>query len=214
MLDARPHCCPRDPQVSKGRLVFWSLEKGQRKRKGTEVGKSRSSQRRRRSASTTSSMATVAEPIELEESGEEVVDLTCESLEPVVVDLTHNDSVVIVEEHLGGRRRNNTRSTTQAASCILSSDDEDARDNDPIVSRRSRDPPPTSHNSPRTSGSVSCPICMDGYSEITQSGRLIVSTKCGHIFCSQCLRDALRNVTSCPTCRKKLTPKQYHPIYI
>ncbi|XP_058402562.1 E3 ubiquitin-protein ligase RNF4 isoform X2 [Diceros bicornis minor] len=40
-------------------------------------------------------MALEAEPIELVEStGDEIVDLTCESLEPVVVDLTHNDSVV------------------------------------------------------------------------------------------------------------------------
>uniref|UniRef100_A0A452H2A8 E3 ubiquitin-protein ligase RNF4 n=1 Tax=Gopherus agassizii TaxID=38772 RepID=A0A452H2A8_9SAUR len=66
----------------------------------------------------------------------------------------------------------------------------------------------------RPSGTVSCPICMDGYSEIIQSGRLIVSTKCGHVFCSQCLRDSLRNANSCPTCRKKLNHKQYHPIYI
>lgn len=29
------------------------------------------------------------------EAGDEIVDLTCESLEPVVVDLTHNDSVVV-----------------------------------------------------------------------------------------------------------------------
>jgi len=32
------------------------------------------------------------------EAGEEVVDLTCESSEPVVVDLTHNDSVVVSSE--------------------------------------------------------------------------------------------------------------------
>lgn len=50
--------------------------------------------------------------------------------------------------------------------------------------------------------------------QIVQSGRLIVSTKCGHVFCSQCLRDSLRNANSCPTCRKKLTHRQYHPIYI
>lgn len=29
------------------------------------------------------------------EAGDDIVDLTCESLEPVVVDLTHNDSVVV-----------------------------------------------------------------------------------------------------------------------
>ncbi|XP_075117205.1 E3 ubiquitin-protein ligase RNF4 isoform X1 [Leptodactylus fuscus] len=188
------------------------MNSGQRKRKGSEVNKSRS-RRRRRGA--TSSMATATEPIELEESSEEVVDLTCESLEPVVVDLTHNDSVVVSFPSLSPRRRRNAaRTTTQTASCILSSDDEDTRDNDLFSSRRSRDLLPPNDNSSRSSGSISCPICMDGYSEILQSGRLFVSTKCGHIFCSQCIRDALKNVTSCPTCRKKLTHKQYHPIYV
>ncbi|TRY98520.1 hypothetical protein DNTS_014643 [Danionella cerebrum] len=62
--------------------------------------------------------------------------------------------------------------------------------------------------------SVSCPVCMDIYSEIIDSGRLMVSTKCGHLFCSQCIRDSLSRAHSCPTCRKKLTYKQYHPIYI
>nr|4AP4_A Chain A, E3 UBIQUITIN LIGASE RNF4 [Rattus norvegicus]5AIT_A Chain A, E3 UBIQUITIN-PROTEIN LIGASE RNF4 [Rattus norvegicus]5AIU_A Chain A, E3 UBIQUITIN-PROTEIN LIGASE RNF4 [Rattus norvegicus] len=64
------------------------------------------------------------------------------------------------------------------------------------------------------SGTVSCPICMDGYSEIVQNGRLIVSTECGHVFCSQCLRDSLKNANTCPTCRKKINHKRYHPIYI
>ncbi|XP_016118601.1 E3 ubiquitin-protein ligase RNF4-like [Sinocyclocheilus grahami] len=65
-----------------------------------------------------------------------------------------------------------------------------------------------------TPGAVSCPVCMDAYSEIIDSGRLMVSTKCGHLFCSQCIRDSLSRAHSCPTCRKKLTHKQYHPIYI
>ncbi|XP_077091861.1 E3 ubiquitin-protein ligase RNF4 isoform X5 [Siphateles boraxobius] len=65
-----------------------------------------------------------------------------------------------------------------------------------------------------TPGAVSCPVCMDAYSEIIDSGRLMVSTKCGHLFCSQCIRDSLSRAHSCPTCRKKLTQKQYHPIYI
>ncbi|XP_077136282.1 E3 ubiquitin-protein ligase RNF4 [Ranitomeya variabilis] len=206
-------------------LVFWSLEKvlkiilGQRKRKTSAVGKSRLSQRRRRGASTTSTMAAVTEPIEVEESGEEVVDLTCESsLEPVVVDLTHNidqtlnDSVVVKQS--SHRRRNAGRTTAQSTSCILSSDDEDSLDNDILAGRRSSNLPPTMHTTSRSSGSVTCPICMDGYSEIVQSGRLIVSTKCGHIFCSQCLRDSIKNMAKCPTCRQKLTAKQYHPIYI
>lgn len=37
------------------------------------------------------------------EAGDEIVDLTCESLEPVVVDLTHNDSVVVSGGTVGPR---------------------------------------------------------------------------------------------------------------
>ncbi|KFW70453.1 E3 ubiquitin-protein ligase RNF4, partial [Pygoscelis adeliae] len=168
----------------------------QRKRRGGAVN-SRRVRKRNRLMASTAEMASEAEPIELEESaGEEVVDLTCESSDPVVVDLTHNDSVV-VSKNQRQRRNLRVRGQLQLDICILISDDEDeTRDNDV------------------PSGTVSCPICMDGYSEIVQSGRLIVSTKCGHVFCSQCLRDSLRNANSCPTCRKKLTHRQYHPIYI
>ncbi|GAB5571005.1 E3 ubiquitin-protein ligase RNF4 isoform X1 [Prionailurus iriomotensis] len=66
-----------------------------RKRRGGTVN-SRQAQKRTREAASTPEMALEAEPIELVESaGDEIVDLTCESLEPVVVDLTHNDSVVL-----------------------------------------------------------------------------------------------------------------------
>nr|KAF6280208.1 ring finger protein 4 [Pipistrellus kuhlii] len=68
-----------------------------RKRRGGAVS-SRQAQKRAREAASAPGMALEAEPIELVESaGDEIVDLTCESLEPVVVDLTHNDSVVIVD---------------------------------------------------------------------------------------------------------------------
>ncbi|KAG7257026.1 hypothetical protein CRUP_025406, partial [Coryphaenoides rupestris] len=65
-----------------------------------------------------------------------------------------------------------------------------------------------------TPGTISCPVCMDSYAEIVDTGRLVVSTKCGHVFCSQCIRDSLARSHTCPTCRKRLTPRQYHPIYI
>ncbi|NXV57748.1 RNF4 ligase, partial [Molothrus ater] len=63
-------------------------------------------------------------------------------------------------------------------------------------------------------GTIRCPICMDFYLQIVQSGRLILSTLCGHVFCSQCLPFALQTASFCPTCRTDLTPGQYHPIYI
>ncbi|XP_018418780.1 PREDICTED: E3 ubiquitin-protein ligase RNF4 [Nanorana parkeri] len=193
------------------------MNSAQRKRRGSQSTKTRSSHKRRRGNTSTSAMTTV---IELEESVDEVVDLTCESYEPSVVDLTdltHNDSVVIVEEHQGQRRnRRNPASGSSHVASILSSDDEDSRDNDICFGGSKSSDVTSSHNtrSRSTGGNIICPICMDSYSEIVQNGRLIVSTKCGHIFCSQCLRDALKNATSCPTCRKKLTHKQYHPIYI
>uniref|UniRef100_F7HV49 Ring finger protein 4 n=1 Tax=Callithrix jacchus TaxID=9483 RepID=F7HV49_CALJA len=68
-----------------------------RKRRGGAIN-SRQAQKRTREAAFTPEISLEAEPIELvETAGDEIVDLTCESLEPVVVDLTHNDSVVIVD---------------------------------------------------------------------------------------------------------------------
>ncbi|XP_032488283.1 E3 ubiquitin-protein ligase RNF4 isoform X1 [Phocoena sinus] len=210
-----------------------------RKRRGGTVN-SRQAQKRTREASSPPEMALEAEPIELVESaGDEIVDLTCESLEPVVVDLTHSDSVVIsitralldlsknqllalwilsliVEERRRPRRNGRRLRQEHADSCVLSSDDEELpRDKDVYVTthtpRNAREEAATGL---RPSGTVSCPICMDGYSEIVQNGRLIVSTECGHVFCSQCLRDSLKNANTCPTCRKKISHKRYHPIYL
>ncbi|XP_034626880.1 E3 ubiquitin-protein ligase RNF4 isoform X1 [Trachemys scripta elegans] len=109
----------------------------QRKRRGGAIN-SRQTRKRNRLVASATEMASEAEPIELEESaGEEVVDLTCESSEPVVVDLTHNDSVVIVEENQRQRRNLGLRSQRQSDSCVLSSDDEDeSRDNDVYVTNK------------------------------------------------------------------------------
>ncbi|KAM7243490.1 hypothetical protein CapIbe_005984 [Capra ibex] len=187
-----------------------------RKRRGGTVN-SRQAQKRTRETTSPPEMALEAEPIELVESaGDEIVDLTCESLEPVVVDLTHNDSVVIVEERRRPRRNGRRLRQDHADSCVVSSDEEElARDKDVYVTTHSpRSAREEAAAGFRPSGTVSCPICMDGYSEIVQNGRLIVSTECGHIFCSQCLRDSLKNANTCPTCRKKMSHKRYHPIYI
>ncbi|XP_029020862.1 RING finger protein 4 isoform X2 [Betta splendens] len=137
-----------------------------------------------------------------EDSVEEVVDLTCEGSEAAVVDLTNNDSVLLVDE--GPHRRVPT-----GESYIVSSDEDE--DTPPILTSAVV----TSQHSTRlTPGTISCPICMDSYLEIIESGRLVVSTKCGHVFCSQCLRDALSSSHTCPTCRKRLMPRQYHPLYV
>ncbi|XP_012928574.1 E3 ubiquitin-protein ligase RNF4 isoform X2 [Heterocephalus glaber] len=138
-----------------------------RKRRGGTVS-SRQAQKRTREAGSTPEIALEAEPIELvETAGDEIVDLTCESLEPVVVDLTHNDSVVIVEERRQPRRTARRLRQDHTDSCVVSSDDEELpRDRDVYVTthapRSARDDGATGL---RPSGTVSCPICMDGYSE-------------------------------------------------
>uniref|UniRef100_H2V5F1 Ring finger protein 4 n=1 Tax=Takifugu rubripes TaxID=31033 RepID=H2V5F1_TAKRU len=129
---------------------------------------------------------------------EEVVDLTCEGSECAVVDLTSNDSVL--------------RSTvTTAESYVVSSDEDDNAA--PVLKTSVVSLHDNSVFRP-TPGTISCPVCLDSYCEIVDSGRLVVSTKCGHVFCSQCLRDALTSSHTCPTCRKRLTHRQYHPLYI
>ncbi|XP_030621630.1 E3 ubiquitin-protein ligase RNF4 [Chanos chanos] len=178
----------------------------QRKRRRTSSSCSRCSTKRSRTQSSQRDMETIV--LENDRlSNDEVVDLTCEGLEPAVVDLTNNDSVVVVGEDSQSRHGQNTESY------VLSSDeevDESSVGLSPAMlsslqaSTRARSMP----------GAVSCPVCMDAYAEIIDSGRLMVSTKCGHLFCSQCLRDSLARAHTCPTCRKKLTHKQYHPIYI
>ncbi|KAJ8634008.1 hypothetical protein MRB53_027344 [Persea americana] len=52
-----------------------------------------------------------------------------------------------------------------------------------------------------------CNICMDTMKEET-------STTCGHIFCKQCITDAIRVQKRCPTCRERLSPSNIHRIYL
>ncbi|CAL8303140.1 unnamed protein product [Arctogadus glacialis] len=139
---------------------------------------------------------------------EDVVDLTCEGTEPAaVVDLTNNDSVVLLDEGPEG-----TEGT--AESYVVSSDEEEEEDARTLLNADLLSTLQASSQARATPGTISCPVCMDSYTEIVDTGRLVVSTKCGHVFCSQCIRDSLAHSHTCPTCRKKLTPQQYHPIYI
>ncbi|XP_042841053.1 E3 ubiquitin-protein ligase RNF4 isoform X8 [Panthera tigris] len=127
-----------------------------------------------------------------------------------------SSSHMIVDERRRPRRNARRPRQDHADSCVVSSDDEEvSRDRDVYVTTHTpRHAREEAAAGLRPSGTVSCPICMDGYSEIVQNGRLIVSTECGHVFCSQCLRDSLKNANTCPTCRKKINHKRYHPIYI
>jgi len=67
--------------------------------------------------------------------------------------------------------------------------------------------------SPETSP-FSCPVCLDNLPRIKSSGRNMMSTVCGHVFCSSCLSACFKSNGRCPTCRKMLLSKDMHQIFI
>lgn len=54
---------------------------------------------------------------------------------------------------------------------------------------------------------LECPVCMED-----MVGKQISSTRCGHIFCSVCLRQALRTKPICPVC--KSSRPEIHNVYL
>ncbi|KRK03975.1 E3 ubiquitin-protein ligase complex slx8-rfp subunit slx8 isoform X2 [Drosophila yakuba] len=56
--------------------------------------------------------------------------------------------------------------------------------------------------------SYKCPVCMDSVTK-----REPVSTKCGHVFCRECIQTAISATHKCPMCNKKLTARQFFRIY-
>ncbi|KAK3932431.1 E3 ubiquitin-protein ligase RNF4 [Frankliniella fusca] len=69
---------------------------------------------------------------------------------------------------------------------------------------------PTPPERPPTPEVWSCPICLESKTAVNE----IMSTTCGHVFCGNCIRSSVRIHKKCPTCRKKLTMKQFHKIFL
>ncbi|KAL6846816.1 hypothetical protein ACP4OV_024264 [Aristida adscensionis] len=51
-----------------------------------------------------------------------------------------------------------------------------------------------------------CPICWNVLKAAS-------TTTCGHIFCSECIKKAIKGQKKCPTCRKKLKARSTHRIF-
>ncbi|KAM3334828.1 hypothetical protein ACQJBY_029323 [Aegilops geniculata] len=52
-----------------------------------------------------------------------------------------------------------------------------------------------------------CPVCIN---ELVDAS----STICGHIFCKKCIEVSIRFQKKCPTCRRRLTMRNFHRIYL
>ncbi|XP_050183316.1 E3 ubiquitin-protein ligase RNF4-like [Myiozetetes cayanensis] len=144
---------------------------------------------------------------------------------PVSSAIWVDESSELPEEYIQQMRNLSLRSHQHSDSSVLSRDDEhETTVNDVHVTAtaseqqgsrekqtaRSRSVP----SSARPPGTIWCPICMDFYSQILRSERLLLSTLCGHIFCSRCLPVAIEIIRACPTCSRELTHREYHPIYM
>merc|ERR1719186_537208 len=68
-------------------------------------------------------------------------------------------------------------------------------------------------NTPATSP-IQCPVCLDSREHILLSGRKLMSTVCGHIFCSACLPTCIKENGRCPTCRKRVCQNDVITLHI
>jgi hypothetical protein len=57
-----------------------------------------------------------------------------------------------------------------------------------------------------------CGICLEHMGAGTS--RQMWSATCGHIYCGGCLKSAVKATRKCPTCRKNLTVKQIHQVFL
>lgn len=58
---------------------------------------------------------------------------------------------------------------------------------------------------------LTCPICMQKFSSQFSDPS---STICGHLFCHECIAMAVRTKRQCPTCRRPLDMRGFHPVFL
>lgn len=154
---------------------------------------------------------------------DQYVDLTAASIDNTIIDL---DTPTFTRSGSQRRRRRvstdeNSSSPVRTRSPLLLSDSSNSDAELPELTfavRRKPIEPVAAGASCVTPPGVLCPICLDGINYIKTSSRQIMTTTCGHVFCSDCMRGILANRdgagSRCPTCRKKLTAKSVHKLFI
>jgi hypothetical protein len=64
-------------------------------------------------------------------------------------------------------------------------------------------PPPVLQTLPERAAPFKCAICLSFADEDT----LLSATNCGHVFCEECIKGAVKSAGKCPICRKSLKAK-------
>jgi len=64
-------------------------------------------------------------------------------------------------------------------------------------------------------GSFLCPVCLDRLKFHNPSPeQQVMSTQCGHVFCSSCIAASLYERKKCPVCCKRQSIRNIHPLYL
>ncbi|CAB3981654.1 E3 ubiquitin- ligase RNF4 [Paramuricea clavata] len=138
-----------------------------------------------------------------------VVDLTDESRNDVYVDLTSSPDVQlphrqsVIRWQLSPGRTNTSELNKNADDIVIV-----ANGSERVVNVSSELSQPLIENI------MTCAICMDDFNQIKKAKRQLTSTTCGHVFCNPCITSSLHAQAKCPTCRKRLTKKSLHPIFL
>ncbi|KAI1285990.1 hypothetical protein HDE_11467 [Halotydeus destructor] len=102
-------------------------------------------------------------------------------------------------EILYGLHHVNTK-PTESAICIDLSPTPPVADQD-TPSRKRRSQSVAFGSQLRTRSVLKCPLCWLDFDKIAEyKTNRIMATRCGHLFCEDCLDNRTRKVTSCPTC--------------
>lgn len=140
------------------------------------------------------------------------IDLTDDDqVDEIIVDLTSvNDSPVV---RVGSRTRNHsTVPLGRVSPVVIDQLDESSTELPEIDFGQSNKSLLSSPDEGKVM--VQCPICFDSVKEIKRTQRQLMSTICGHLFCNTCIMETISTRKCCPSCRKRLTNRQVHAIYL
>ncbi len=72
----------------------------------------------------------------------------------------------------------------------------------------------TEKTSPASKHIINCPVCMETVQQFEKDGRHVMVTHCGHIFCNECIKKAVKAQQKCPNCRKPVKWNNCHPLFL